>query len=124
MKLVFKQFPLELHSQAALAAAASVAAQKQGKFWPMHDALFAHRRDLSRPSILTLARAAGLDMKRFETDLDSPDTKRVVARDLADGDRAGVEGTPTVFIDGRKYNGALDLPAIRTIIDQELKKAH
>jgi len=88
----------------------------------MHDALFAHRRELSRPVILALARTAGLDMPRFEADLDSAETKATVARDVEDGDRAGVEGTPSVFIDGRKYNGPLDLPAMRTIINEELKK--
>jgi protein-disulfide isomerase len=62
-------------------------------------------------------------MQRFEADLDSAETKAAVARDVEDGDRAGVEGTPSVFIDGRKYNGSLDLPAMRTIIDDELKKA-
>ncbi len=122
IKLVFKQFPLDTHSQAALAAAAAIAAHQQAKFWPMHDALFAHRRELSRDTILALARAGGLDMKRFEADLDSSDTKRKIGRDVEDGDRAGVEGTPTLFINGQKYNGALDLPAIRTVIEDELKK--
>ncbi|MGB7761662.1 MAG: thioredoxin domain-containing protein [Bryobacteraceae bacterium] len=123
IKLIFKQYPLDMHSQAALAAAAAVAAHRQGRFWPMHDALFAHRRELSRPSILALARTVGLDMQRFEADLDSPETKAAVARDMEDGDRAGVEGTPSVFVNGRKYNGDLDLRAMRTVIDQELKKA-
>ena len=123
IKLIFKEFPLDTHSQAGLAADAAIAAHQQGKFWPMHDALFAHRRDLSRPSILALARGVGLDMKRFEADLDSAETKKIVARDLEDGDKAGVEGTPSVFIDGRQYNGSLDLPAIRKFIDDELKKA-
>jgi protein-disulfide isomerase len=123
IKLIFKQFPLDTHSQAALAAAAAIAAHRQGKFWPMHDALFAHRRELSRRSILTLALNTGLDPKRFEADLDSPETKKAIASDVEDGDRAGVEGTPSIFINGRKYNGDLDLPAIRTIIDGELKKA-
>lgn len=122
VKLIFKEFPLDTHSQAALAAAAAIAAQQQGKFWQMHDALFAHRRDLSRPTILALARETGLDMKRFETDLDSAETKKTVARDLQDGDHAGVEGTPSVFVNGRKYNGSLDLPDFRKIIDGELKQ--
>jgi protein-disulfide isomerase len=61
-------------------------------------------------------------MQRFGADLDSAETRKTVARDMEDGDRAGVEGTPTVFINGRKYNGSLDLPAIRTVIDEELKK--
>lgn len=123
VKLIFKQFPLEMHSQAALAAAAAIAAHQQGKFWPMHDALFAHRRDLSRVSIFAQARSVGLDMKRFEADLGSPETQKTIARDVDDGDRAGVEGTPSIFINGRKYNGALDLPVIRTVIDEQLKKA-
>jgi protein-disulfide isomerase len=123
IKLIFKEFPLDTHSQAGLAADAAIAAHQQGKFWPMHDALFAHRRDLSRPSILALARELNLDMKRFEADLDSAETKKTVARDLEDGDKAGVEGTPSVFINGRQYNGSLDLPAIRKFIDDELKKA-
>jgi len=123
IKLIFKQFPLDMHSQAALAAAAAVAAHQQGRFWPMHDALFAHRRELSRPVILALASSAGLDMQRFEADLDSAKTKAAIARDLEDGDRAGVEGTPSVFINGRKYNGELDMPAMRKVIDEELKKA-
>lgn len=123
IRLIFKEFPLDTHSQAALAAAAAIAAHQQGKFWPMHDALFAHRTELSRATILALARAVGLDMQRFAADLDSPATRSAIARDREDGDRAGVEGTPSVYINGRKYNGALDLPKIRTAIDEELKKA-
>jgi protein-disulfide isomerase len=122
IKLIFKQFPLDTHPQAALAAAAALAAHQQGKFWPMHDAMFSHRSNLSRPAILATARGLGLDMKRFEADLDSAETKKAVIRDRDDGERAGVEGTPSVYINGRKYNGALDLPAIRTVIDGELKK--
>jgi protein-disulfide isomerase len=123
IKLIFKQFPLDTHSQAALAAAAALAAHRQGKFWAMHDALFAHRRELSQPSILALARDAGLEMNRFDADLNSAETRKAIAKDLDDGDRAGVEGTPSIFINGRKYNGGLDLPAIRPILDAELKKA-
>jgi protein-disulfide isomerase len=62
-------------------------------------------------------------MQRFAADLDSAETKKTVAHDMEDGEHAGVEGTPSVFINGRKYNGALDLPAIRPVIDEELKKA-
>jgi len=123
VKLIFKQFPLDTHSQAAQAAAAALAAHQQGKFWPMHDALFAGRKDLSRPAILAIAGKVGLDMKRFAADWDSPETRKAVARDVDDGDRAGVEGTPSVYINGRKYNGALELEAIRKYIDGELKPA-
>ena len=122
VKLIFKQFPLDMHSQAALAAAAAVAAHRQGKFWPLHDAMFADRTHLSRQTILAMAGSIGLDTKRFEQDWDSPAVKQAVAREQMEGEKAGVEATPTVFIDGQKYNGGLDLDVIRPIIDAELKR--
>jgi protein-disulfide isomerase len=122
VKLVFKQFPLDKHSQAALAAAAALAAHRQGKFWQLHDAMFGDRTHLSRQRILTMAGAIGLDTKRFEQDWDSPAVKQTVAREEMEGEMAGVDSTPTVFIDGQKYNGALDLDAIRPIIEAELKR--
>jgi protein-disulfide isomerase len=121
VKLIFKQFPLEMHSQAAMAAAAAIAAQKQGKFWPMHDALFASRSDLSRPTIITLASTIGLDVKRFEADMDSADIKQVIDRDLEDGTRAGVMSTPTLFIDGQHYNGPIKLQTLTPLLEAELK---
>ena len=124
VKLIFKQFPLDTHSNAAVAAAAAVAAHRQGKFWEMHDALFAHRKELSLDNIRDIARQLGLDMKRFDADLPSAEVTGAVVKDMQDGDKAGVEGTPTVYIDGKKYNGSLELPAIKTIIDAELKQAH
>ena len=122
VKLIFKQFPLDMHSQAALAAAAAVAAHWQGKFWPLHDAMFADRTHLSRQTILAMAGSIGLDTKRFEQDWESPGVKQAVAREQMEGEKAGVEATPTVFIDSQKYNGGLDLDAIRPIIESELKR--
>jgi protein-disulfide isomerase len=121
VKLVFKQFPLDIHSQAALAAAAALAAHRQGKFWPLHDTMFANRTHLFRQSILAMAGSAGLDTRRFEQDWDSTDIKQALAREQREGEKAGVDSTPTIFIDGQKYNGNLDLDAIRPIIDAELK---
>jgi protein-disulfide isomerase len=121
VRLFFKQFPLDIHSQAALAAAAAVAAQKQGKFWEMHDALFASHNDLSRPTILALASAIGVDVKRFEADLDSPEVRKAVARDQEDGSNIGVMSTPTLFIDGQHYNGEIKLTTLKPILDAELK---
>ena len=121
VKLIFKQFPLEIHSQADLAAAAAVAAQKQGKFWALHDAMFANRNDLSRTNLLLLAKQAGLDMKRFETDIDSTEVRETVVRDVQDGNRAGVEGTPTIFINGQRYNGPITMDTLKPILDAELK---
>src|SRR5205085_2613989 len=122
VKLIFKEYPLEIHSQAALAAAAAVAAHKQGKFWPMYDAMFAARDDLSKDNILALAQQNGLDLKRFQTDLDSVEIKEAITRDVQDGDRAGVSGTPTLFIDGQRYNGPIQLGSLKPVVEAELKR--
>jgi protein-disulfide isomerase len=122
VKLIFKEFPLDMHSQAALAAQAAIAAHQQGKFWPMYEIMFANRSNLSRPAIMTLAGKVGLDLKRFTVDLDSEKTRMTVARDEADGDKAGVEGTPTVFINGQRYNGSLELEPMQKVIDTKLKE--
>ncbi len=121
VKLIFKQYPLEMHSQADLAAAAALAAQKQGKFWELHDAMFAHHDELSRANIFAFAKQIGLDIKRFEDDLDSTAVRENVIRDMQDGDQAGVEGTPTLFINGQRYNGPIALSALKPVFDAELK---
>ena len=121
VKLIFKEFPLDSHSQAALAAAAALAAHKQGKFWPLHDAMFAQRGNLSRNRILDLAGAVGLDMKQFQGDLDSAEIKRAVQKEIGEGEHIGVDSTPTLFIDGQRFNGPLSLAALKPVIEAELK---
>ena len=122
IKLVFKQFPLEIHSEAQLAAEASLAANAQGKFWPLHDKLFANFRKISRDNIFLWAKESGLDMEKFKVDLQSGKFRPVVERDVKDGFEAGVQGTPTFFINGQRYNGLLDLASVKAILDAELKK--
>ena len=122
VKLIFKQYPLEMHSQAALAAAAALAAQRQGKFWQLHDAMYADRTHLSRQNILAMAEKIGLDVKRFQQDWDSPSVKQALAKEQKEGDDLAVNGTPTIFIDGQRYNGDLALDALRPIIDKEIKR--
>jgi protein-disulfide isomerase len=121
VKLVYKQFPLSMHAHARLAAAASLAAQAQGKFWPMHDKLFAHYRELSRENILAWAVELGLDAKKLAADLDSNRFNPAIEKDLADGEAAGVEGTPAFFINGRLYRGPFTLATIKPILADELK---
>ncbi|MBV8730728.1 MAG: thioredoxin domain-containing protein, partial [Acidobacteriia bacterium] len=121
VKLIFKEFPLDSHSQAALAAAAALAANKQGKFWEMYDALFAQKGYLSRAGILKLAAAIHLDTARFQADLDSADTKRAVQKDIADGEKISVDSTPTLFVDGQRYNGPVKMTALKPIVEAELK---
>jgi protein-disulfide isomerase len=121
VKLVFKQFPLEDHSQAALAAEASLAAQAQGKFWPLHDKMYANFRQINRARILAWAIESGLDMKRFQADLDSHKYAKRVHAEEQEGEVAGVGGTPTFFINGKKFNGVFEVSAIVPIIADELK---
>jgi protein-disulfide isomerase len=122
IKLVFKQFPLEEHPQADLAATAAVAAQKQGKFWPMHDVLFEHPNDLSRKSILGYAKEIGLNVDKLENDMDTTEIRETVERDVEDGNDANVMGTPTIFIQGRRYNGAITFEALKPILDEQIKQ--
>lgn len=122
VKLVFKQFPLEDHSQAALAAEASLAAQAQGKFWPLHDKMYANFRAINRARILGWATEVGLDMNKFKADLDSHKYAARVHAEEQEGENAGVEGTPTFFINGQRFNGVFEVSAIAPIIAQEMKK--
>ena len=121
VRLVFKQFPLDIHSQAELAAEAALAAHAQGKFWPMHDKLYANFRDLLPDKIMQWAKEIGLDMARFTADLKSGKYKPVVAKELAQGEQAGVSGTPTLFVDGKHYNGPMETRALEEMLQAELK---
>jgi protein-disulfide isomerase len=121
VRLVFKEFPLDIHSQAAFAAEAALAAHAQGKFWPMHDKLYAHFKDLSPDKINQWAQEIGLDMIRFTMDLKSGKYKSVVAKELAQGEQAGVSGTPTLFVDGKHYNGPIETQALEEVLQAELK---
>jgi protein-disulfide isomerase len=121
VKLIFKEYPLEQHPQAPLAASAALAAFKQHKFWEMHDLLFANNTRLSRTNILGFANQLGLDMKQFETDMNSTEVHETVTRDVQDGDKAGVEGTPTLFVNGQKYNGPISVEALKVVLTAELQ---
>ena len=122
VRLVYKQFPLDQHSQAALASRASLAAHAQGKFWPLHDKMYANSRAINRDSVLAWAKEFGLDMPKFIALLDSPGTQSAVDRDMADAARAGVNATPTIFINGQKYQGSLEPAQFLQVLAAELKK--
>jgi protein-disulfide isomerase len=119
--VVFKQFPLDMHSQAKLAAEASLAAHAQGKFWALHDRMFQNFRRLSRESILKFAAEAGLDIPRFTADLDSHKYAKTVDKEVDEGVQSGVMGTPTFFINGKRYNGAMEPEIVKPLIEAELK---
>jgi protein-disulfide isomerase len=121
IKLVFKQFPLDDHAQAEFGAEAALAAHAQGKFWEMHDLLYAGYPNLARATVLGYARKLGLDMTRFTTDLDSHKYKAQVAGEEKQGEDAGVGGTPTFFINGKKLNDTFDVATVAPLIRNELK---
>jgi protein-disulfide isomerase len=112
VKLVFKHFPLSAHSRAIPAARAAEAAAKQGKFWEMHDALFEHQRALEDADLERYAQLVGLDMERFKTDVASKEIEERVDADRKQGEALKLEGTPTVFVNGRLLREPLKaLPA-------------
>jgi protein-disulfide isomerase len=121
VKLIYKQFPLSMHPHAEMAAEASLAAREQGKFWEMYELLFKNYRQLSHARILEIAKSLGLDMSKFQAELDSGKYKNEVAKDIADGDAANVYGTPAFYINGKQYNGELSLAAVKPIFAKELK---
>ncbi len=120
VRLVYKQFPLEMHPHANLAAVASLAALNQNKFWPMHDKLFGNFRKLSRQNFLLWAQELGLDIPRFTADLASSKLKSDVDKDVKAGLDVGVTGTPSFYINGKHYNGQFSLAALKPILDAEL----
>jgi protein-disulfide isomerase len=121
VKLIYKQFPLSMHPHAELAAEASLAAGAQGKFWEMYDVLFKNFQRLSRGNILAMAKDIGLDVDKFKADLESGKFKKDVEKDTADGETAGVYGTPSFYINGKQYNGEVSLAALKPIFAAELK---
>jgi len=120
VKLVYKNLPLPMHKMAQPAALAALAALNQGKFWQMHDKLF-EIRPLSEKSIQDAARAIGLDMEKFKKDMASPATRQRLNKDIMDARKAGVSGTPTLFVNGQRVTDRR-LPAIQAMIDKAAGK--
>jgi len=121
VRLVFKHRPLEGHQYAELAAKASIAAEKQGKFWEMHDILFANQTALEEKNILNYAKEIGLDMNKFREDLKSSKVQEVLDSDKRIAERLGIGGTPTFFINGKQIFGAKPYEEFKAIIEEELK---
>lgn len=121
VKLVFKNFPLRNHAQAKPAAIAALAAGKQGKFWEYHDMIFENYKGLNNEAFEKFARDLGLDMKKFAGDRKSKDLADLVNADLQEGSRAGVRGTPSIFVNGRRLNQR-SLEGFSAVIDRELGK--
>ena len=121
VKVVFKHYPLSFHKKALPAALASLAAAEQGKFWEYHDELFFNQSSLSNQKYREIARDIGLDQEKFNKDFLRPSLRKKVEQDLADGKKAGVTGTPTIFINGRRVKKR-NFAAFKEMIDQELSR--
>ena len=122
VSLAYRDFPLRgRHSQAELAAEASRCAAEQGKFWEYHDLLFANGDKLSRAGAAEMAQSLNLDEKQFDACLASDKYTKQIEQDLQDGIRAGVEGTPGIFINGILLSGAQPEAAFEKIIRAQLE---
>jgi protein-disulfide isomerase len=122
VKLYFKNYPISrMHPHAEIAAAAALAAGKQGKFWQFHDRLYGGDQDnMGMPVLEKIAKDLKLDVKKWRADMDT--TKEQVARDHADGERIDVAATPTIIINGRLYRGPITFDEIKDWIDEELNR--
>ena len=119
VRLIYKQYPLNIHQYARQAAVASLAAHAQGKFWPMHDKLFQNFSAINEENIKKWARDVGLNMADFEKAIQSGQHEAMVEKDIADGASAKVLGTPTVFVNGKKVQGQ-NFEAYKKMIQEEL----
>jgi protein-disulfide isomerase len=122
VRFVFRNFPLtDIHPEAMHAAETAVCAGQQGKFWAMHDAIYADPAPLSDASLRALAKRIGLDSTKFEECVRSEATMKAIRADTQAGDDLGVEATPTLFIDGRYINGDVPRKQLIAVIEDELK---
>ncbi len=115
-KVQFKNFPLSIHSNAMLAHQAAMAAKEQGKFWEMHDLLFANQSAVLRDDLIGYAKKLGLDVPRFRRDMDSDRIKDMIKADVAEGEKRGVSGTPSFFINGKSYSGTRSLDQLKQLV--------
>ncbi len=119
LDVVFKNFPLSFHPDAELAARTALAAEKQGKFWEMHDLLFANQQALKRDDLTRYAETLGLDTERFRADLESEQLAQRIAADKAEGEARGVSGTPAFSVNGRMYSGTKTTEELRKLVQDE-----
>ncbi len=117
LRFVFRHFPLEeIHPHARAASAAAEAAAQQTDFWTMHAYLFEHQQAFEDADLKRYAVELGLDSDRFARDRTSPEVEHRIDRDLASGERSGVPGTPTFYVNGIRHDGGYDLESLRSAI--------
>ena len=121
IKIVYKSYPLQSHKFAWKAAANAMAAHQKGKFWEFHDRLFANSKNLDDAKIMEIRKSFGFDTPEFDALIKSAAVRKKVADDLKEGQRNGVRGTPTVFVNGKRLKNK-SFKGFTAAIDKELKK--
>jgi protein-disulfide isomerase len=122
IRLVFKDFPLPNHPQAPKASEAAHCANEQGKYWEMHDRIFANQRTMELPVLKKHAAELGLDTAKFDQCVDSGKYDVVIKEDMAEGEKLGVQSTPTLYINGRPVVGAQPYEHFVSVIEEELAR--
>ena len=113
IEVVFRYFPLRsIHPHAQAAAEAAEAAARQDRFWEMHDLLFRNQLRLEPADLRRFAERLGLDLERFDSDLAADAVRARIERDVETGIESGVDGTPSLFIDGQRYEGPRDADSL------------
>ena len=124
VRIAFKQLPLPFHNNAHIAAEASLAAHEQGKFWEMHDKMFANQQALDKDSLIKYASELALDVGKFKAALETGKFKKQVDDELAEGNSFGARGTPSFFINGKPFHGAQPFDNFEKVIQNEIKLAN
>ncbi len=119
VRLAYKSFPIKSHKLAQPAAQAALAAGQQGKFWQYHDKLYENYNKLTPELLEQFARDLGVDMDRFQKDRSSKELFALINRDIQEGIRIGVRGTPTIFINGKRLEQR-SLEGFSAVIDEAL----
>ena len=119
---MFKDFPIQSHAQAPKAHQAAHCAGEQGKYWQMHDLIFANQARMEVPNLKQHATALGVDIAKFNTCLDSDKYAASIAADFKLGEQIGVNSTPTMYVNGRPVVGAQPFEQFQAVIDEELAR--
>jgi len=122
VRFVWKNYPLPFHNNAEPASEAAMAAHAQGKFWQMHDKLFQNQQALDQANLDKYAQEVGLNMAKYKADVEAKKYKATIEAETKEGQAVGVNGTPAVFINGRKISGAYPFETFKKIADEELAK--
>jgi len=123
VRVVFRDFPLSFHKTAKAAAVASNCAKEQNKFWEFHDQLFKNQKGLEESGFKTYARVVGMDGDKLDKCLASNNYAAEVEKDIADGEKLGVEGTPSFFVNGRPLSAGGSVEELSKAVEAALAEA-